>query len=364
MTLLRSQAEAETLAALEGIVAALDGPPLPPALALVSFRIYGDALRLGLDAPKALRAWAAARSPSALDDVLRAALPLVEVLSIPAGSEPTQDPTMPTRLRERDHVESVIHAVRRVWLPRPLAKLEGHAALVARLAEVDKAFDAALSRSDVTALLGVRAGFGARWAQGFHDVDHALGDEDRLLVALRGARPSPAFVASYVESGAMQSLVEQAAAADADFAEELSDTIEAMRLSGHAGFLARAWQKDNAVKSAKGVALAFSAPALSRAAASGDDGLPPVTHRLGALFGADGVEASLIIGGNEICLELDFDAGMIASVELGAEKHVPREDETSCRLVVARSSDKLVLRVCSRSGQQICEELSIDAGAS
>jgi hypothetical protein len=361
---LRSQAEAETLAALDGIVAALDGPPLPPELALVPFRIYGDALRLGLETPKAVRSWAAARSPSALDDVLRAALPLLEVLSIPAGSEPAQDPTVPTRLRERDHVESVIHAVRRVWLPRPLAQLEAHAALVARLAEVDKAYDAALSRSDVTALLGVRAGLGARWAQAFHDEGRALGDEDRLLGALRGALPSPAFVASYVESGAMQSFVEQAAAADADFAEELSDTIEAMRLSGHAGFLARAWQKNSAASRAKGAALAFAAPALSRAAASGDEGSPLVTHRLGALFGGAGIEASLTIGGTEICLDADFDAGTIASVELGADRVVPRDDETSCHLVVARSSDTLVLRVCTRSGQEICEELSIDAGAS
>lgn len=362
MTLLRSQAESETLVALDGIVAALAGPPLPPELALVCFRIYGDALRLGLEAPKALRSWAAARSPSTLDDVLRAALPLVEVLSPSAGSEPAQDPTMATRLRERDHVESVLHAVRRVWLPRPLAQLEGHAALVARLVEVDKAYVEALSRSDAIALLGVRAGLGARWAQAFQHVDHPLGDEDRLLGALRCARPSAAFVASYVESGAMQSLVEQAASADADFAEELSATIEAMRLSGHAGFLARVWQKENAVGSAKEAALSFGAPALSRAAASGDDGAPLVTHRLGALFGggSGGVEASLFFGGNEIALELDFDAKTIASVELGAEKHVPRDDETSCRLVVPRTSDPLMLRVSTHSGQQICEALSFD----
>jgi hypothetical protein len=360
---LRFQAEAETRAALEGIVTALDGAALPAELGLVPMRLYGDALRLGLDAPKELRAWAAGVSPSLLDDVLRATLALLDGRIPAAGvKDAADDPTIATRLRERDHAESVLYAVRRVCLPRPMAQLEAHAAVITRLGEVDRAFAAVLSRFEATTLLGVRAGLGAGWAQSFPDDEGARGGEDDLLELLRGARPSPALVACYVESGAMRKLVEDAADADADFAEELADTIEAMSNACQAGFAARGWLKRFAKGRAAATALSFSAPELADAAASEVGALNVIEHRLGALFSDVGAEAKLFVGEREIALEIDFEPGTIASIELGSEKVSPNASDESCRLVVSRSGGKLFLRVRATSGQEISEELAFHTG--
>jgi hypothetical protein len=358
MTTLRTQAEAETRAALEGIVVALDGAPLSAELALVPLRVYGDALRLGLEVPKPLRAWASACAPSLLDDVLRAAIGLVDGRIASAREAAVADPTTPTRLRERDHAESVVQAVRRTWLPRPLAQLAGHAELVARLARIDQAFATVLSRTDVTLLLGVRAGFGAAWAQAFTEATDAVDGDAPLPAILREARPSTGLVARYVESGAMSALIERRAAADPAFAEQLAETIEVM---GTAGFAARSWQKKHAQALAAARAWTFDAPKLARAAASGDDAPAPIEHRLGALFPDVEAEATLFVGGSEITLEVDFEASGIARIELGSQAETPSATETSCRLVAPRSAGSLHLRIRARSGREISEELSFDS---
>jgi hypothetical protein len=365
---LRSQAETETLAALDGIVNALGGDgshPLTAELALVPLRIYGDALRLRLEPPNLLRAWAAQASPSLLDEILRNAVALVDRRIPPAGAKNADlDPAMATTVVARDHAESVLQAVRRTWLPRPLVQLEVHGTLVQRLGEVDRALAEVLSRAQIIHLLGVRASLGAAWTQSFPEREGVGTAEDELLAALRGAPPSPGLVARYVEGGAMRTVVERAAASHPDFAEELADTIEAMRAASQAGFVARQWARQHAHGMGATTALTFHGPKLAYAAASADNASSAVTHRLGALFGDLDVEASLTVGERDITLALHFEPGTVASIELGAARAVPLEADGSCQITVARSDARLMLRIRARSGQEISEELSFDASGS
>lgn len=360
MTTLRTQAEAETRAALEGIVVVLDGAPLPAELALVPLRVYGDALRLGLDSPHALRRWADACAPSLLDDVLRATLELVDGRVASTSEAAAADPTVATRLRERDHAESVLHAFRRTWLPRSVTQLAGYGALVARLAEVDQAFATVLSRAQVTRLLGVRAGLGAAWAQGFTDATDGVAAEELPLAILREGLPTPALIASYIESGVQRERVEQAAGDNPEFAEQLADTIVAMCGTANAGFCARRWLDEHAKAQAKR-AWTFESPDLARAAASGDDASSTIEHRLGALFPDLDAEATLFVGEREITLDVGFDARSIALIELGTASRTPLATETSCRLTVSRPNGPVLLRVCTQAGREICEELSFDS---
>ena len=359
MTSLQSQAEAETAAALEGIVDALGGLALPAGLALVPLRVYGDALRLGLEAPRALRRWAGDCSPALLDDVLRATLAWIDARNAPVPSkDATFEPALATTLRERDHAESLLHAVRRAWLPRPLAQLAAYGPLVARLREVDEGLAESLTRADVTTLLGVRAALGAQWAHAFTEDVAPSEDDDRLLSSLRGSPPSPELVARYIESGAMHATVEGTAAADPDFAAELAETIDAMRGCGQAGLFARRWLKSHAKDRAAEGAFTFHAPRLAYAAASESDEATAIEHRLGALFADLDVDATFFVSEREVALEVDFDAGVLASIQLGKESRAPAQGETSCRIVLPRSTTgRVVLSVRATTGQSISEEI-------
>lgn len=362
MTSLRSQAETEVRDALEGVMTALEGPPLPAELAVVPLRVYGDALRLGLEAPNRLRTWASEHGAAALDGVLRATLALVGGHIAARADVAAADPTTATRLRERDHAASVVHAVRRVWLPRPLSQLEAHAELVSRLGVVDDALAAVLSRAEVIALLGARAALGAAWAQPFSDGEHDEASADLVSAELRHALPSVTLVAGYVESGSFHKLVEEAAARDPEFAVGLDETITAMGTVGHAGWWARGWQKRTATERAA-AAFAFRAPALAYAASSDDAGArAPIEHRLGALFEDSPVDGILFVGEREVTLQLDFEAGAVAVVELGSERHLPAEGEETCRVTVGRTTQPLRLTVRTSSGLEVSDEISFDAG--
>lgn len=357
MISLRTQAETETNASLDGVIAALDGPALSPELALIPLRVYGDAVRLGLEAPHRLRTWAAAASAALLDDVLRASDALLREVGALAPKD-SEDPTLATKLRERDHVESVLTAVRRVWLPRPLAQLEAYPLLMKRLGAWDEAARARVSRSTATHLLGVRAGLGATWLERYLDDEAASpGDDGDLRAALQGTRPPLAVVARYVESGAMRAFVEDAAATDDEFADDLADTIEGLRAVDQAGFTARSWLKRRE-KAAGPSAFTFGAPRLAHAAAGGEAAAAPLVHRLGTLFAGVDAVAEIRVSEREIVFEVDFERGAIARIELGTAHAIPAAEDETCRLVVARSQASVRVSVRASSGQEVSEDFS------
>lgn len=354
---LHHQAEAETRAAIEGVLLALTGPELSAALAVAPFRLYGDALRLGLDAPRELREWAQRRSPAMLDGVLRSvAEALAGPLPPPEARSRDLDPTFGAALRARDGAESVLHAVRRTWLPSPLSQLEGYSVCVGRCAELDQALGKVLSRKDALLLLGVRAAFGAAWAQKFPDEADDADHGGTLLQAVRVATPTPETIARYVERGAMRELVERAAAESTDFAEQLAATMEAMRPVGHVGILAWQWWK----RHTRAPALVFHAPPLALAAAAGEERRPDV-HGLGRIFASIDVEAALHVGPREVTLEIDFDKGTLARAELGSEARDIGPEDESCRITVARGTGPLRMRVVARTGEEIAEDLTFES---
>lgn len=355
-----AQAEAETRAALDGLTEILDGPPLALDASLVALRVYGDALRLRLHAPTKVRRWADALGPALLDDVLRAGLALVDLAGISpqATSGATRDPVLGTVIRDRDHAESILHAIRRVWLPRPMSQLSAYAGLVERADAMDRALARWLTRTDVEEMLGQRVAFGAAWSQAFRD-----DAEQRAVATLRPAPssmpPSPTVVARYIEGGLLHRLVERIAAANPSFSEELEGAIEAMRAAGQAGFLARAWQQKHATATSASDAFRFAAPPLAHAAASGGEDGASVAHRLGRLFADVDVDATLIVGGREIRLELDFERGSLERISFGDEERAPAEDQTSCCIVVPRTGPTVRLAVVTSSGKNVSETLSL-----
>lgn len=351
---LHHQAEAETRAAIEGVLLALTGPELPTELAVTPLRVYGDALRLGLDAPRKLREWAQGRSPSTLDGILRSvAEALAGPLPPPEARSRDLDPVLGAPLRARDEAESVLHAVRRTWLPRPLSQLEGYSLCIARCADVDQALGKVLSRKDVLLLLGVRAAFGAAWAQNFPDEADDADDGATLLKAARGAPPTPESIARYVERGAFRERVERTAAESTDFADQLATTIEAMRATGEVGFIAWQWWK----RHTRASALVFHGPPLALAAAAGEE--PPAqVHRLGRIFASIDVEAALHVTRREVTLEIDFDKGTLARAELGSERRDIGPEDESCRITLARGTGPLRMRVVARTGEEIAEDLT------
>jgi hypothetical protein len=352
---LHHQAEAETRAAIEGVLLALTGPELPAELAVTPFRVYGDALRLGLDAPRELRDWAQGRSPSTLDGVLRSvAEALAGPLPPPEARSRDLDPMLGAPLRARDEAESVLHAVRRTWLPRPLSQLEGYSVCIGRCADVDQALGKVLSRKDVLLLLGVRAAFGAAWAQKFPD--EADGDAATVLEAVRGIPPTPEMIARYVERGALRELVERTAAESTDFADQLATTIEAIRAVGDVGLIASRWWKRHTQASA----LVLRAPPLAVAAAAGEEPRPEV-HRLGRVFASIDVEAALHVGPREVTLEIDFDKGTLARAELGSERREIGPEDESCRIPMARGTGPLRMRIVACTGEEIAEDLTFES---
>lgn len=352
------QAETETRAALDGLTKALDGPALAADASLVVLRVYGDALRLRLDTPVKLRRWAEACAPALLEDVLAAALSLLDPARVPPAntSGAAVDPAVRSIVLDRDHAESVLVAIRRVWLPRPMSQLRAHGPLIERLTVIDRALASVLTRAEVMEMLGQRVALGAAWTHAFRDDDEH--DDSSSLPILPSLPPSPTVVARYIEGGLMRSLVERIAEATPSFAEELAVAIDAMRAAGQAGFVARRWQQMHATGAAAAAAFRFAAPPLAHAAASGNEAGPHEAHRLGKLFADVDADASLVVGDREVTLQLDFEPGAIARVAFGDEERAPREGESSCSITVPRSASPIRLEVTSTSGQLVSEALS------
>lgn len=354
MRSLLDQAETETRAALEGILHVLGGPALSVDASLIALRVYGDALRLGLEASSPVRRWAEACGPTLLDDVLRAACLLVDAEELARGSIPIA--ALRGFVRDRDHAESVLQAVRRAWSPRPMTQFSSYAALVAGMAATDEALARVVTRDEAEEMLGVRVAFGGSFTRAFPEP--AALAETGSLADLPLPEPSPAMVARYIEGGLLQALVESSADANPERAEALAIAIDALAAAGEAGFFARRWLRKHKSGAASEVAFCFGAPKLAYAAASGDEDDAGETHRLGKLFAAIDAEASLLVGARELRLDLDFAPGAITRVALGAEERRPGPDATSCSIAIARSADRVRFEVASAAGDVAAETFS------
>ena len=358
MRSLLDQAETETRAALEGALQILDDAALSVDASLIALRVYGDALRLGVEAPSPVRRWAEARGPALLDDVLRSAFLLVDAAALPRGPIPgaALDPALPGLVRDRDHAESVLQAVRRAWLPRAMTQLSGYVPLLEGIATTDAALARLLTRAETEAMLGARVALGASWTRSFPEPAEL--EPGGSLAILPLPAPSPSIVARYIEGGLLQSLVESSAEADPDRAEALATAIDALAAAGEAGFFARSWLRKHRTGAAAAAAFCFGAPPLAYAAASADEDDAGERHRLGKLFAAIDAEASLFVGEREIRVELDFAPGAIARLVLGDEERRPAPEDSTCRIAIPRGGASVRFEVASSAGEIVAETLS------
>jgi hypothetical protein len=167
----------ETKAALAGVEDALRGAPVPAQLLLMPLAVVGDALRLGLEVPKAVSQWMETLSVAEMEAALQALIAEARTWSLPevSGAHAADDTTLALVIRQRDQSDSVRRAVDRALSQRgaspgetgELAALAVLAALADVLRAIDERLAVLLSRADVACMLGTRAAIGPVWADGF-----------------------------------------------------------------------------------------------------------------------------------------------------------------------------------------------------
>lgn len=228
---IRDQVEAALGALEKGGLTDLPADSLAAALTLM-----GDALRLELPMPVALR-----READALPlDQLRAALLVlgedVGRWSLPAVVDPDDDPALAWAIRRRDEIESAVLALRRILVPRGIFEgdIEEMTRLDERLAKTDLTCGGQVTRERADRCLEDRISLDGAdaWMSVFPEAEAAPDsdvDEGELkALGNAGARvvqPSDAVVDEYVRRGALAKWVEASAAASADFAGVLESSI-------------------------------------------------------------------------------------------------------------------------------------------
>jgi len=365
---LRARAIRDAQAALRSVASALRDDFTDAGLLATQLAIYGDALRLILDAPAALRRWTE-RLP--VEAIHAAVLALTDESSRWATPGPRRgaalDDALAAVVRRRDEMESVITAIRRICIARhiPLDDVASLGPFETALATKDRLLADVLTRRELVAMLGVRAANGTTWATSFPEasIDGASdSDSDRGVdnawkdAGRRTASPSNEVVTRYITRGVMSRYVEGVAAANAAFAEELASSIEGLKESGETvALVPRRWMR----ASGRSGADAFEVPPRRAAAATAAETtrLETTEVLLGTLVPLD-AEARLVVSATNITLDVYPGAMALASVTFGETTVTRAASSGEWCVVIPRPTAPVLLRVLGADGDEFSEPLT------
>ncbi len=362
-----SGARAEARAAL----AALDpsgqlSKPLDAEALLVPLARLGDGIRLSIEAAPPLRRWMRALPSETLEraaDVLAAE---VDGWTLPTAPRHLDAPAVAASVRRRDEAASVATVLRREELARR-ADLPALARLEARLEAWDAQASRILSREDVGALLGDRAAIEPGWAETFHAQAEtpvpsplaSLAPDEAAWVRSGACAPPDSLVERYVSRGLHRARVEGYARGDEPFADELAESIDAVREAGRpVSLVAYAWRRRRpateehaapagAVAASQAFALVPSRCFARAAAATGEAASESATIDLGHLSPL-AAEARAVVEAGRLTVHVYAEAsGDVVRVELdGASTSTPdADDPLRFTLSIPWSNEAVTLRV-------------------
>jgi hypothetical protein len=366
----QARATAQTEAALRGLANALAQAP-DPALLLTPLACIGDALRLGIEISTPVRAWSDALGRAEVEGALGALLDETATwgLSEVSAAYAASDPSFAFSLRRRDEAESVLHAVRRICLPKGLAldELTALAALDTALSFLDMKLASLVSRAEVGRLLGTRAAIGPDWADGFEGSERGQPDEhdeaveERWPESIRLTVPSDEAITRFVTRGAMRWYVEGVAAANEDFAEDLARCIDALLDARETvGLDARRWRKGARVAPARDPLRFASIPAVRLAAATAPEvEAPTTTLELGTLSPIE-AEGRFVVSAREVRLQVFEGPKRIECIELGDRITTSPASPGRWEIVTPIPSGEVRLRIVAVDGSELTEALSFE----
>lgn len=359
-----------TVASLEGLAIALSENTGDHAEGnMVALRVYGDAIRLGIEAPKVVRTWAATPPYEHLDRALRSTdAQLRGQAYVPEGDASAratlEDEAIENAFVERDWAESVLVAARRAMPADHFQRSLGRASLTETLARFDARWRNVLSRETLFDLLGERAVLRPEYSFVYALATSEGAESERkgdLSTALDEELPSDDMIARYLAGGVFARTVEAAAARDADFAETLRAIYDAHAEAGEVTSLrAGAWRRAGRERTARTRAAVVVSVPPARAAASTSTA---ENENRWALLGRDetlgcAFDLSLEVLGDSLVFHVDIaDKGKLAEVRVGDASVVVGPDEDHVELRVARRPE-LTLVVRSREGLHVEETLT------
>lgn len=318
--------EAMSLAAAEAITESLrDGVRDAARMDLV-LESAGDLLRARLPLPAEIRDWIQRLSVDELAGAFVRGRERLEQASVP--STPEDIDALDVIVEARDRAESVTMAIKRACLGsgRFLVQIPGVEAALELQDDVDRLLGERVGRAGVERSLGLRAPLGEGWTSRIAPATdaHEGGPEAQMRWESTGlpraARPSPATLVEYVQSGRHASIVERVAASDAAFAEELESVIGAFRDTAQVvGLIARRWQAAGSQERAEPERLGATVVPLGfemrHAAASTASEAPIESVDLGCLHPTD-AEGELRLAGTQLTLRV-ASRSPLRSVQLG-----------------------------------------------
>ncbi len=358
-------------AALRGIGDSLGPGPLPPPLLPTPLARIGDALRLGIEIPWAIRRWSDGLSRPELQGALAALIDETATWTFPEGESAgrTDDPSLSFIVRRRDETESVRHAVRRICLPQRFDPhdLAEFAALETVLVTLDSTMGALLSRADVVRLLGTRAAMDPTWADRFQErgegsrEEHAAPAKERWPESIRESVPSDEVTTRYATRGAMSRYVEGVAAVNEIFARDLAACIDVL-LAAHedVGLVARRWRKRARVAPSSNPLRFAAIPPLRLAAATAAEATAAKTTILLGVLSPLDAEGRFEVSARELTLQVFEGQKPIERVELGGQVATSPVAPSRWEVVVPASAGPIRLRVVSTDGNEFSEELHFD----
>lgn len=368
---LHASAVRTTEAALQGLGQSLGAGPVRADLLLTPLARMGDALRLGIELPAAIRRWSDGLERPDLEGALASLIDETATWTLPEGDSArasVDDASLTFVVRRRDEAESVRHAVRRICLPRHLApyELAEFAALETVLVTLDGAIGALLSRSEIVRLLGTRAAMDPTWADGFRERDggreeRATPAEERWPELVRKSVPSDEVITRYATRGAMSRYVESVAAANEIFAGDLAACIDALLAAREdVGLVARRWRKRARVApSSNPLRFAAIPPVRVAAATASETAAAKTTIALGVLSPLD-AEGRFEVSARELTLHVFEGQNPIERVELGDRVTTSAAAKSRWELTVPASAGPIRLRVVSKDGSEFSEELHFE----
>ena len=348
--------------------------PFDPAAAGLATQYIGDAIRLAVPWPSALRDW------------LRS-LPSAEFVALTQESlnilmQATADP--PSYVRQRDRLESLRIVLRLVTMAPDRAAMTAAAEVLldGAIREADAALCATMNREELQACLGER-----RWMLAEADWTAALPLREAELVTAdrdtpfalthwsRELNPPDEAVAAYISDGRASGWLEGAAGASSAFAEQLTSTIDTFRELGEPVSLhALLWRARGSVHtpllaerrafvtSVSGALMPSYAVIVPMAAAASTEPLEP-RRRVEVLLGRlSPLEAEGRLIGTPGAVELRVTAapGVVRSVKLGDSEATTAD---AVGVWVARldqiTAGEVTLEVVGASGERFSTSLSL-----
>lgn len=315
--------------------------------------LAGDGLRLEVELPRTVLRWLEHRTPEERRVVLDARREALAGQGLPPSDEP--DERLELAVQARDEAESALVTTRRLerentWDAPGFAELD----------EVCMAFDAHVQRfgrEAVERALGPRGDMlgPGHWASRLPE--RGATEQSGMEQIPRGeGRPSDEAIRAFVQEGRHHRTVLRLAEADASFAAELQELVEALRESGEqVGLAARRWARDHeAAPSPLAAPIPF--PTKVRRAAADATDQPTVLEDLGHLVVFD-ASAHLVIERGHVTLELEADEAL-SEVRFGGVLATEDQGLWSVRVPYASS---LALLVRSPDGRLLEETLALEA---